>query len=262
MNALKDFLKLGSTGPSIELKPTSVTAGFAIPIPTIGVGVLTVQNIAFGAALTIPFTGKPARVRFNFSERQDPFLVTVIGLGGGGFFALALGLDGLELFEMSIEVGASVALDLGVASGEVHALAGLYYKLERIAATDTAAEYDKAELDGYVRLGGSVNVLGIASVSIEFYLGLKYQSPPPELWGQASLTVEVDVLMFSASYSFTIERRIAGSSASALPGLIAALATKGAGMASLAASTGSYTFVDLVSEADWDAYAAAFASVA
>lgn len=259
VNTLKDYLKFGSTGPYIDLAPTSVTAGFNLPIPTVGVGVLTIQNIAFGAALTIPFTGKPARARFNFSERQDPFLVTVIGLGGGGFFAIALGLDGLEVLEASIEVGASVALNLGVASGEVHALAGIYYKLER----KTPPATDEASLTAYVRLGGSVNVLGIASVSVEFYLGMKYQFDTNELWGQATLTVEVEVLMFSASFDLTVERRIAGpSSTSSLMAPFGVVATAGTAprRASLAAqTTGGLSFTDLLSEDEWDQYTAAFA---
>jgi hypothetical protein len=257
VNELKDFLKLGNTGPSIDIQPTSVTAGFSIPIPTVGVGVLTIQNIAFGAGVTVPFTGKPARARFNFSEREDPFLVTVIGLGGGGFFAISLGLDGLEMFEMSIEVGASVALDLGVASGEVHALAGFYFKLESIAP-----DPDKITLEAYIRLGGSVNVLGIASVSVEFYLGLKYVDPPNELWGQASLTVEVEVLCFSKSFSFTVERRIAGgdTSASVMGGVLAAT-TGGSKLASLPAKTKpAFNITDLMNKDEWSAYAEAFAT--
>ncbi len=256
VNTLKDYLKLGNTGPSIDIQPTSVTAGFGIPIPTIGVGVLTIQNIAFGAGITVPFTGKPARARFNFSERDDQFLVTVMGLGGGGFFAISLGLDGLEILEMGIEVGASVALDLGVASGEVHALAGFYYRLEK-------GTPDKCEIDGYVRLGGSVNVLGIASVSVEFYLGLKYQSEPDnELWGQASLTVEVEVLCFSKSFSFTVERRIAGGSESAalMPGVLA-VGSNGGHMASLPTRTKPlFNFTDLMTKDEWTEYAAAFAT--
>jgi len=257
VNELKDYLKLGNTGPSIDIQPTSVTAGFSIPIPTVGVGVLTIQNIAFGAGVTVPFTGKPARARFNFSEREDPFLVTVIGLGGGGFFAISLGLDGVEMFEMSIEVGASVALDLGVASGEVHALAGFYFKLE-----SKDPDPDQITLEAYIRLGGSVNVLGIASVSVEFYLGLKYVDPPNELWGQASLTVEVEVLCFSKSFSFTVERRIAGGSdsASAMTGILAAT-TGGPHLASLAPKTKPlFNFTDLMNQDEWTAYAGAFAT--
>jgi len=115
-----------------------------------------------------------------------------------------------------------------------------------------------------VRLGGSVNVLGIASVSVEFYLGLKYQSEPDnELWGQASLTVEVEVLCFSKSFSFSVERRIAGgssASASLMPGVLA-VGSNGGHMASLAAKTKpAFNITDLMDQSEWTEYAAAFAT--
>ena len=258
MNELKDFLKLGNTGPSIDIQPTSVTAGFSIPIPTVGVGVLTIQNIAFGAAVTVPFTGKPARARFNFSEREDPFLVTVIGLGGGGFFAIALGLDGLEMFEMSIEVGASVALDLGVASGEVHALAGFYFKLE-----SKAPDPDKITLEAYIRLGGSVNVLGIASVSVEFYLGLKYQDPPERAAGARPRSPSRSRCSASAraSRSPSSAASQAGTTARRSMGGVLAAATGGSKLASLPARTKPlFNFTDLMNKDEWSAYADAFAT--
>ena len=37
------------------------------------------------------------------------------------------------------------------------------------------ANPEKAELTGYFRMGGEVDVLGIISVSIELYLSLKYE---------------------------------------------------------------------------------------
>jgi hypothetical protein len=107
-------------------------------------------------------------------------------------------------------------------------------------------------------------VLGIASVSVEFYLGMKYEfEPDNELWGQATLTVEVEVLMFSKSFELSVERRIAGgSSSAALPAPMFASGGTAPKLASLAAKTGTGSdFTDLVSQDDWNAYAAAFATV-
>jgi hypothetical protein len=134
------------------------------------------------------------------------------------------------------------------------------------SATPPTEEKDTTELDGYVRLGGSVNVLGIASVSVEFYLGLKYEGEDGknELWGQASLSVEVEVLMFSKSFTFTVERRIAGSSetsAAAFGTGIYALGAPAPRFASLMAQSGStFDFTDLVNEDEWAVYTAAFAA--
>ena len=46
----------------------------------------------------------------------------------------------------------------------------------------------KPSVSAYIRMGGSLKILGLITLSVEFYLGLSYQKPPNELWGQAKLT--------------------------------------------------------------------------
>jgi hypothetical protein len=75
--------------------------------------------------------------------------------------------------------------------------------------------YDSSKgvtLTGYLRIGGNVTALGIVSVSIELYLAFTYQDPG-KAKGIATLTVEVEVFLFSASVEITCERTFAGSSA-------------------------------------------------
>ena len=74
-------------------------------MPSVGVGIFSIENIAVSAALSIPFTDRPAGVRFAISERHKPFLVTVTLFGGGGFFAVGVSADGLESVEASLEFG-------------------------------------------------------------------------------------------------------------------------------------------------------------
>jgi hypothetical protein len=148
----------------------------------------------------LPFVPpSPLRFRFNFSEREHPFLVAVSLLGGGGFFALELGPDGVEMLEASIEVGADVSIDVVVASGNVHIMAGVYLKLD--SATSAS------QLTGYLRAGGSLDVLGLISASVEFYLGFAYYfGPPCKIAGEATVTIEVHVLLFNASVSASLRR--------------------------------------------------------
>lgn len=246
VNTLKDFLQTsGGSGLSIDLTPTQITAGLTLAIPTINVGIVAIQNIVFGAGFMIPFTGDPFRVRFSFSERDDPFMITVYGIGGGGFFGIAIGVDGVELLEASLEFGASIALDIGVASGEVSIVGGIYFKMEVVDGTE------QASLTAYIRLNGRVEVLGIITISVEFYLGLTYDITNNELWGQARLEVEIEILFFSVGVTMEVERKLAGgdggNSAQRLP--------RAAGVQP------DRRFADLVSPADWSAYAAAFAPV-
>ncbi len=61
-------------------------------------------------------------------------------------------------------------------------------------------------------MGGSLEVLGIIKVSVEFNLSFTYDSNTDKAYGRATLTVEVEVLFFSASVELTVERAFGGES--------------------------------------------------
>lgn len=258
VNPLKDFMsKLGS-GFSLDITPTRVSVGLSLPIPTITVGIVTIQNISLGFKLSIPFTGDAARVRFNFCERENPFLLTVFAIGGGGFFAIEVGLDGVERLEAALEFGASMAIDIGVATGKVYIVGGIYFVMEKVGQPD-----ETISLTAYIRLGGSLKILGLITLSIEFYLGLTFQKPPNELWGQAKLTVKIEILFFSASVQLSVERRIAGGDSGGSSKPLSAV-TEGSGngkQSRLKAATTGGNFEDLINEEEWVEYTEAFAQV-
>ena len=52
-------------------------------------------------------------------------------------------------------------------------MAGVYFKLERVLP-----DSHKVTLTGFVRVGGELEILGIITISVEFYLGLSYDGPP------------------------------------------------------------------------------------
>ncbi|MEO7954968.1 MAG: hypothetical protein ABIR35_12895 [Polaromonas sp.] len=196
-------------GPSLDLvsSPLGIRAGFAFALPPLTVAVFTLKDVKLGAALTLPFLdGKPI-FDFNISERPHPFLLAVGIFGGGGFFHLQLDTAGMKSLEVSLEFGAAAALDIGVASGEVHIMAGIYFSLQRKEGSTELA----AILSGYLRLGGSLNVLGLVSISVEFNLSFTYDSVRDKAYGRATLTVAVHVLLFSASVELTVERAFGGS---------------------------------------------------
>ncbi len=195
--------------PYLELVPppdSGVNVGFTLGIPTIGIGVMTLQNISLSAGFYLPFVDKPMNFRFAFCERFQPFTLTVSLFGGGGFFAIEIGLLGVKSIEAALEFGASIALNLGVASGSATIMAGFYFKMTQ----------GGFELTGYFRACGSLSVLGIITVTVEFYLGLTYSSKgmpdhPGKLWGQCRVTVKISILFFSVKVGITLEREFAGS---------------------------------------------------
>ena len=188
--------------PGIDVGPTGIKVGYSLGLPLIGGGLFSIQHVKFSAALNLPFILLPARLRFAFSERHDPFMVSIYGITGGGFVGIAIGLDGVEQLEASFEVGGSLAISLVVASGAVFIMLGVHFSWEKDGASQRVA------LAGYIRAGGAVEVLGLVTVSIEFYMELGFISQPSGdvVHGEASLTVEVEIAMFSKSVTLSIEK--------------------------------------------------------
>ena len=118
-------------------------------------------------------------------------------------------------------------MNLGVASGGVSVMAGVYFGMTGQTTT----------LTGYLRVNGYLSVLGLISLSVEFYLAFTYRDKGggrSEIWGQATVTVSVKVAFISKSVSLSIERRFAGAA-------------------------GDPTFEQLVEPDDWEHYCLAFA---
>ncbi len=204
VEALRDLIPLDgfSDPPALTVDEHGIDAAFSMALPNLAVGVMSLTNLSLGAGFTVPFIGQPMSVRFNFCTREAPFNLTVTLFGGGGFFGLVVDPHGVQKLEAAFEFGAAIAIDFGVASGGVHVMAGIYFKMEP----------EKATLTGYFRLGGNVSVLGLISASIELYMDLTYVFEEGKCIGHASLTIEVEVLFLSFSVTISAERKFAGSS--------------------------------------------------
>jgi hypothetical protein len=213
-------------GPSIDLTPTGLGVGYVLAIPPLAVGVFSLQDLRLGGSLHLPFTGEPARLRFAFSSREHPCMLTVSLFGGGAFLAIGAGTDGIELIEGALEFGGSFSIDLVVASGGVTVMAGIYFRYEKAPGLT---------LCGYFRASGALEVIGLVSVSVDFMLSICYEDSTGKVAGEASLTVKVDLKLISKSVSLRCRRSFGGSA-------------------------GDPTFADLVGPGDWDAYREAFAA--
>ena len=203
VETLRDLIPLDgfSDPPFLDITPQGIDAGYSVTLPNVSIGVFNLSNLSLGAGFTVPFIGQPLSVRFNFCTREQPFNLTVSLFGGGGFFGITLDPHGVQILEAAFEFGASISVDFGVASGGVHVMAGVYFRMEQTACS----------LTGYFRLGGHVSVLGLISASLELYLELLYEFESGKCAGKAQLTIEVEVFMFSASVTITCERKFAGS---------------------------------------------------
>ena len=203
VETIKDLIPLDgfSDPPFMEVDTQGAKAGFTLALPSVAIGVFNLSNMSLGADVSVPFLGKSVTVGFNFCTRERPFTLTVMCLGGGGWFLIRVAPDGLDVLEVGLEATACLAIDLGVASGSISASIGLYIRLEG----------EKGSLTGYFRLRGEVDVLGLISASIELYMELIYQFNTGKMIGRATITVEIEVLFFSGSVQITAERQFAGS---------------------------------------------------
>jgi hypothetical protein len=204
IETLKDMIPFDSFSdpPYVDVGPDGVTAGFNLGLPAVAMGVFSLENISLGADARVPFIGNEAlTIGFNFCTREKPFRLTVMMIGGGGFVGIRLSPRGLVLLEMSLEAGACLSINLGVASGSVSIMVGVYLRLEA----------DAGSLTGYFRIRGEVDVLGLISASITLELSLTYEFATGKLVGRASIEIEVEIFFFSFSVTVSCERRLAGS---------------------------------------------------
>jgi hypothetical protein len=232
LNALKHLIPADgfSDPPALQVTEAGIDIGYSLGLPPLAIGVFQLSDVSLGADLTLPFTGAKPRLRFNFCEREHPCLLTVAMLGGGAYLGVGVGLDGIELIDAAIDFGGSIAFDIGVASGGVSILAGIYFR------------YDDAnhvtELDGFLRMNGSLEVLGLITVSVEFDLTFGYISKGTGyvIHGEATITVKIDLTLFSTSVQLHAEK-------------------------SFGSASGDPDFQALMPvQADWDSYVNAFAA--
>ncbi|USQ85310.1 hypothetical protein NFX46_16900 [Streptomyces phaeoluteigriseus] len=204
LDVLQEKVGLGGLAPRIELSAKDITARYAMPVPDVAAFSFVLSNLGFTAGLRVPFDGRPVSMSLGFASRARPFTLTVLMFGGGGYLDLELDRSGLRRLEVSLQFGAAVAINLGVATAEVHAFGGIRYELAAGAP----------RLTGFIHIGGSVELLGLVSVSVELQVELAYQFDTNALVGRAKVVVEIDVTLFSESIELDSgEWVIAGGSA-------------------------------------------------
>jgi hypothetical protein len=192
LRLLKDLQRkasalLGGAAPTVDLTADGVTATFTLRIDDASSGVILMRNIVVRVQVHIPFRGGSPGVRVDFASREAPFQLSIPPFGGGGYAAVALAGSQLTVLDISLEFGGVIAVDFKVVKAEVHALGGVR----------SALVGDKVIIAGYIRLGGSVSLFGLASVSIELRVELTYDEALNRLAGRATLVLEVDLTLYA-----------------------------------------------------------------
>lgn len=199
------------SGFRIGITSSGIEAGYALGIPAFSIGVFNLADLSLGVGVILPFTDAPLWMSFNVSERHRPCLLSVGIFGGTAFFRIVIeprdAKGGVKEIEAALEFGAVAAVTLGPASGRLYAFGGIYY----------GRTGDTVTFIGYVRAGGCLDVLGLISASVEFYLALEYQKTGDETIarGIARVTVHVKIIfVINVRVTLTYEKRFAGASSS------------------------------------------------
>jgi len=169
VKAFQNWLKSLDNNLVFDIDATGARIGYGIRIPDIQAGYFNFFNLSLAALLTLPFeAGKSMQLKFGLGSELSKFGLTVSGVfGGQGYFNLiAEPKRGIVGMEMALEFGAIFQLNIGVAWGNAYLVGGVYIR-----------RYDGAfKLKAYVLAVGRLEVLGIFSASLTFYLGLEGNS--------------------------------------------------------------------------------------
>ena len=148
LKTLQEEVDFGSAAPTIRSTPHGMRAGYSLAVPEVKAGMFTMSNIAASVGVEVPFDGRPIVTSLAFASRDDPFNLSVSIFGGSGYLLFEIAEEGIRTLEASLDFGASVAISLGVAQAEVHALGGIRFLLIG----------NDIKVTGFLRIGGSVDV--------------------------------------------------------------------------------------------------------
>ncbi|MCD8740780.1 hypothetical protein LT679_09230 [Mucilaginibacter roseus] len=215
--AFQEYLKSLSDNLVFDISATGVRVGYGITIPDITSGAFNFFNLSLSALLTLPFQPeKSMQMQFGIGNELNKFGLTVLGIfGGQGYFNLiAEPRSGIVGMEVVLEFGAIFNLNLNVARGTAYLVGGIYIKRYK----------GNYELRGYILCVGRLNILGLFSASVTFYLALEGNSQV--LKGVCRVTVSHQLTpFFEISVSFEMEKIIKGTESKGSTGEAAYLKT-------------------------------------
>ena len=231
VNSLQQFLEgLGGSGFSVAVTPAQVSVGSSVGLPSVGIGIISLEHLNLTSSVEIPFSGAPALATFSFASREHQFLVSVAMFGGGGFVTLVLGMRSVQKASGSIDFAGNFSLDVGVASGGVTLAAGISFIYQSPPTGLT--------LTGFVRISGEVEVLGLIGVSLELDLSLSYNTSSGKAEGTATMEASVNLAFFSVTVGITVHKEFSHGSPAQAQGAMPAAARAQRALA--AAATGPW----------------------
>ena len=243
LEPIKDFLldTLGLGAPRFE---GGIFVDGDLPIPGLQLGIVGVDGLLVRLGIALPDTGASS-IDFGMSSREDPFTITVFGVGGNGSFGLMVDASRIVYVEGSLAVTYELAVDVFIAAASLSVSLGVFVIYEKQELT----------LGAYAVLAGSVSFIGLVKISGSVTVALIYRVNSKLLRGVAAVTGEVSSPFGKSSVTHDVEVEVAlGDGAGRrLRGAAARAAAGGARDDAVA------SFRDRYSESQWTEYCDAFA---
>jgi hypothetical protein len=194
--------------------PIGIQALLNIALRPLQFGAFSMSNLALSAFFTLTFTGGDLTIAtgFGLASRERPFTMTIMCLGGGGWFTVRavykiLGANrGLSAsLSIGLALAANLAFDIGVAKGGVY----FYFKV--------GVEWSSSSPGGGLRISleiaiiGEVEILSIISASVSISLIAEYDSATGSLVCTGRLKVRIKICWcFTISVNKSVEMVLKG----------------------------------------------------
>lgn len=198
----------GDSGIKIDISPERAMISQTLAFPVGGgpllIGPAQVTNLSFFWAVTIPLLGRGVlSVAFGISSREKPLTIFVPPwYGGKAYVLIEATTRGCRLVEIAMEYGALIPINWGVARGEASLTAGIFYRLLRDDANDSAS----VTLEGFVKAASNLSVAGIIRFTGLIYISLRSDEGADGeriVIGSSLIRVSIKIAFVRYSYSFT-----------------------------------------------------------
>lgn len=195
--------------------PVGARAVLSLPLPPLQTGAFAISHLALRSMFEVSAKGGKFQLAAGLalSSKERPFTLTILCLGGGGWFDASVqympfeppGHQLTSRASIGLAAGADFTFDIGVAAGTVYFLVSLY------------AEFNSGASNSFrialrVSVGGEVTILCIASASISLVLEASYESGGRMLC-RGQLTVSIEICWcFTLEVDQQVEFTLAGGS--------------------------------------------------
>jgi hypothetical protein len=200
---------LGSgLGMDVDISPARVRISQTLKFPAkegqpLFMGPAQISNLAFSWAVVIPLVGRDVlSVSFALSSREKPLTIFVPPWYGGKAHALMeVTTRGLRLLEVSMEYGALIPIQWGIATGEASLTAGVFFMVQR---TDDGSSGEVVFM-AFVKATANLDVAGIIHFCGLIFIALSYRLEGNRklIVGEATVSVSIKIGFVRFSYSFT-----------------------------------------------------------